>query len=242
MKILSIGNSFSEDAQRYLYKLLKHNGEQIKKTINLYIGGCELRTHYLNVLDDAMAYDLQYNGESTGVLVSIKQVLTSEDWDVVTLQQASHVSGKRETYFPYIEEIAKYVRKYCPHIKLFIHQTWAYEKDSERLLAVGGFATPRDMYAAICDAYEQAAKVICADGIIPCGKAMLIASEMGIEKVHRDTFHASLGVGRYLLALCWYKKIFGKDISNDTFDGFDLPITEEERKIVIDAVNSAFLE
>lgn len=239
MKILSIGNSFSQDAQRYLYKLAKHNGEEIK-TVNLYIGGCELRKHYLNILDNAIAYDLQYNGESTGVFVSIKQVLASVAWDIVTLQQASHMSGKSETYSPYVEEVAKYVRMYCPQAKLFMHQTWAYEKESERLLKIGGFATPRDMYTAICKANEQASKAIDADGIIPSGKAMLIASETGMEKVHRDTFHASFGAGRYLLALCWYKKLLGKDITNDTFNEFDEPVTEEERKIVISAVNSAF--
>ena len=61
---------------------------------------------------------------------------------------------------------------------------------------------------------------------------------MGIEKIHRDTFHASLGAGRYLLALCWYKALTKKDISNNTFDDFDEPVTESEREIVIKAVNS----
>ena len=237
MKILSIGNSFSQDAQRYLYKLAKRNGENIT-TVNLYIGGCALRTHYLNILDNTIAYDLEFNGESTGIKVSVKQVLTSTEWDVVTLQQASHFSGKSETYSPYIEEIAKYVKKYCPRTKIFIHQTWAYEEGSERLTKIGGFSTALDMYEAVCDSYQRAAQSICADGIIPCGAAMMQASKMGIEKIHRDTFHASLGAGRYLLALCWYKKLLGKDISHDDFNEFDVPVTEEERKIVIKAVNA----
>ncbi len=38
LKILSIGNSFSQDAQRYLYDISKSNGEEIKN-VNLYIGG-----------------------------------------------------------------------------------------------------------------------------------------------------------------------------------------------------------
>ena len=39
MKILSIGNSFSQDAQRYLYRLAKKAGDTFK-TVNLDIGGC----------------------------------------------------------------------------------------------------------------------------------------------------------------------------------------------------------
>ena len=50
MKILSIGNGFSQDAQKYLHALARHNGVRAK-AVNLYIGGCSLRTHYLNMLD-----------------------------------------------------------------------------------------------------------------------------------------------------------------------------------------------
>ena len=102
MKILSIGNSFSQDAQRYLHRLAKQDGTKMK-TVNLYIGGCSLQKHYLNMLDDNVAYDFEFNGEGTGLKVSIRQALVSDDWDVITLQQASHLSGRYETYLPYIE-------------------------------------------------------------------------------------------------------------------------------------------
>ena len=68
---------------------------------------------------------------------------------------------------------------------------------------------------------------------------MLAAIKLGIGKIHRDTFHASYGAGRYLLALCWYKALTGKDITGDTFDDFDVPVTDSERDTVIRAVNSA---
>ena len=61
MKILSIGNSFSQDAQRYLYRLAKKAGDTFK-TVNLYIGGCSLRTHYINALEDKADYWFEYNG------------------------------------------------------------------------------------------------------------------------------------------------------------------------------------
>ena len=41
MKVLSIGNSFSEDAQRYLHDLGKHNGVSIK-AVNEAISGAIL--------------------------------------------------------------------------------------------------------------------------------------------------------------------------------------------------------
>ena len=237
MKVLSIGNSFSQDAQRYLHCLAKHNGMAMK-TVNLYIPSCHLQTHYHNILDDNVAYDFEFNGESTGIKVSIRQALVSDNWDVITLQQVSGCSGKYETYTPFVEAVAEYVRKYRPHAKIMIHQTWAYADGSEALDKWVEYTTAEEMFAAISDAYAQAASAINADGMILSGEAMITAIRMGLQPAHRDGFHASLGAGRYLLALCWYKTLTGKDISSDSFDDFDELVTDEQRAIVIKAVNS----
>ena len=114
---------------------------------------------------------------------------------------------------------------------------YPYEDGSERLGNLE-YVSAKEMLSAVCDCYSKAAQNINSYGIIPCGEAMMRALDMGIEKIHRDTFHASLGAGRYLLALCWYKTLTKKDISNNTFDDFDEPVTESEREIVIKAVNS----
>ena len=63
MKILSIGNSFSQDAQRYLHELAKAEGVDIQ-TQNLYIGGCSLETHYQNMKGDLMEYELERTAEA----------------------------------------------------------------------------------------------------------------------------------------------------------------------------------
>ena len=74
MKILSIGNSFSQDAQRYIHNIAKADGFDLK-CFNLYIGGCSLHTHYVNMQTDQKAYTLEMNGESTGFKVSLKEAL-----------------------------------------------------------------------------------------------------------------------------------------------------------------------
>ena len=239
MKILSIGNSFSQDAERYLHRLAKREGVNIK-TVNLFIGGCSLRTHYLNMLNDRAAYSFEFNGENTGIKVSISDALSSDDWDVITLQQVSTMSGSYETYTPYIEALAEYVKEFCPHAKLLIHETWAYEDGSDKLQALNKYDTADDMLAAITEAYKKAADAIKADGIIPSGEAMLAAVKMGIPKIHRDTTHASYGAGRYLLALTWYKYLTGNDITDNDFNELDAPMSDEERATVIKAVNSIF--
>jgi hypothetical protein len=237
MKILSIGNSFSDDAQHYLHNLAKHDGVQIK-TVNLYIGGCTLRTHYLNMLDDAQRYPFWFNGEATGLSVSIRQALISDDWDIITLQQASHQSFEFETYTPYLEELAKYVKKYCPHAQLYIHETWGYENGSKRLESVR-YESMSAMFADVKTSYQKAVQAISADGVLPSGTALMTAAENGLTHTHRDGFHLSYGAGRYLAALTWYKTLTGNDITNNDFNDFDEPVSDEERKIVIAAVQAA---
>jgi hypothetical protein len=73
-------------------------------------------------------------------------------------------------------------------------------------------------------AYAQAAADICADGIIPSGKLMLQLSEHTC--VHRDTFHASLGIGRLALGLLWYTTLSGQRIADCTFRDTDEPVDE----------------
>ena len=239
MKVLSIGNSFSQDAHRYLHKLAKKEGVSIK-TVNLYIGGCSLRTHYLNCLENNEKYAFEFNGESTGIYVSIKQALISDEWDVVTLQQASYASLKFETYSPYIEYLADYIKKYCPHTKIYIHQTWAYEDGCDSLKNMFGYEKAKEMFEDIRSSYDQASKLIKAEKIIPSGKAMFNYTKLGPEKIHRDSLHASFGAGRYLLALTWYKALTGKDITDNNFNEFDVLVSQEEREKVIKAVNNAF--
>ena len=57
------------------------------------------------------------------------------------------------------------------------------------------------------------------------------------EDLYFDDVHASRGAGRYLLALCRFKYLMGKDITGNGFSGFDVPVTDTDREIAIQAVN-----
>ena len=222
MNILAIGNSFSQDATRYVHAIARSIGQKWN-TANLYIGGCPLEKHFRNMHTEACAYELQWNGTNTGFYVSLREALLSRSWDIITLQQASHYSAFYDTYQPYLNELAAYVRSLCPKAKLYIHQTWAYEANSQKLESVA-FPTPDAMFAAVEKAYDQAAADISADGIIPSGKLMLQLSEH--TPVHRDTYHASLGIGRLALGLLWYAVLSGQSVAACPFRDTDEPVEE----------------
>ncbi len=239
MNILSIGNSFSEDAQRYLHGIAKADGVELN-TFNLYIGGCPLSLHYENMLSGERAYTLEMNGQSTGFKVSLKEALLNREWDVITLQQVSHQSPYYETYQPYLNSLAEYVRACVPKAKLVVHQTWAYEQGSYRLNEELGYRSHTDMFEDIKLSYKKAADEIKADFIIPSGEVFQSLLANGIEKVHRDTYHASFGPGRYALGLIWYAVLTGNHIKNNTFSDFDEVISSTDTEIIKKCVEEVY--
>ena len=237
MRILTIGNSFSEDATRYLSQIARSQGENFE-VVNLMIGGCSLERHYRNMLDDKKDYFLMFNGVNTWFFMTLREALLSREWDVITIQQVSHLSFKKETYYPYITKLVDYIRTCQPKAKLYFQETWAYEDGSERLLNMAGYNTHKAMLSDIQKTYKEVALAEGIDGIIPSGTLFGMMLDKGIEKVHRDTFHASFGVGRYALALLWMRMLCGVSVTGNSFLDFDVPVTDEEKKIAWAVVDS----
>jgi hypothetical protein len=221
IKILAIGNSFSEDAMEHLHLMAKTGGIDMLLG-NLYIGGCSLETHWRNASEDASAYDFYKTGEIVK-RSSIREALKEEEWDYVTLQQASHDSGKMETYYPFINYLSDYVKRYAPQAEQMIHQTWAYEIDSTHGCFKNYNNNQSIMFEALKTAYSDASRRLKLR-IIPCGEAVQLARtnelfnyRKGGKSLCRDGFHASLTLGRYLLSSVWYEVITGKSILDNTF-------------------------
>ena len=230
MDILSIGNSFSQDAQRYLNKIATADGVTLT-TYNLYIGGCTLYKHFKNMLSEQKAYALEMNGTNTRFYVSLKEALLNREWDVITVQQASHLSTDYDTYQPYLDELVAYIRKYVPKAKIAVHQTWAYEQESRRLQEKMNYGDYKEMLCDVVASYQKAAEQVKADYLIPSGEVFGAMLENGVERVHRDGFHASRGLGRYALGLVWYRILTGRDILENTFAEFDEEISQKEQAI-----------
>lgn len=226
MKVLAIGNSFSNDAVRYLHQIARVDGEKMT-VVGLYYAGCTLDRHYRYMLAEEKGYELVYNGQMTGFFISLKQALLSREWDVITVQQASGRSFAPDSYSPYINALADYVRQCAPKAKIVVHQTWAYEQDSVKLANVG-YTDHKDMFTDIQKAYALAAEKIHADGLIPSGQLFQQMLANGFETVHRDTFHATLGAGRYAVGLLWYHMLTGADVLGNPFCDFDEEVTQEE--------------
>ncbi len=221
-KILAIGNSFSEDATTYLHDIASEDGVK-SKIVNLYIGGCSLETHCENLIADDKAYRLDVNGVPTDSFVSIKEILKQEEFDIVTIQQASHFSGFEETYYPYIEVISNTVKELLPNATQMIHQTWAYEIDSDHSAFVNYNKSQDLMHKRLKLAYQNVSDNLGLE-IIPCGdliqdlrKLKEFDYENGGISLCRDGFHMNMIYGRYATAMLWYQKIFKANVLENAY-------------------------
>lgn len=234
MKILSIGNSFSQDATRYLEAV--SDGELFVR--NLYIGGCSLERHASNIAKNAREYGYQKDAETTE-MISINDALLREKWDYVTVQQVSGFSGIYESYEPYLTEVIDFIKKTSPSSKIVFHRTWAYENgsthgDFPRYLCDSDIMLERIIEASTAAAVRHALRVI------PVGNAVQRARRLpefdiahGGMPITRDNFHLSLDYGRYLAALVWYGFFTGKNPEDVSFapQGTDPEINAKLKKI-----------
>lgn len=221
-KILSIGNSFSDDSHAYLYQIAAADDVDIK-TVNLYIGGCSLELHCHNIDTGEACYEYRLNGEYTGQMSSILDGLKEEDWDYITIQQASHDSGILNSYYPYTEKLLAYIRSCCPNAKIYLHETWAYETDSDHDAFVRYDYSQDKMYAAVKSCYGQIQHefhlpmIPSGDLIQTLRKTSAFDYANGEPSLCRDGFHMSLSYGRYALAALWYKILLNGDIEHNTW-------------------------
>ena len=217
MNIFCIGNSFSEDATRYLHQI----SDEELYVRNLYIGGCSLERHYHNILEDKADYEYQKNGRMLR-MISIKEALSKKKWDFITVQQVSQDSGRKETFEPYLPFILGYIKGACPDAKIVYHRTWAYSDYSDH----GGFVNYDNSRPKMFDAIVKASSEICQKynlDIIPNGDAVEKARKLPefdekIRPITRDGFHMSLDYGRYLTGLVMFRFFTGKDATKVTYE------------------------
>ena len=240
MKLLCIGNSFSQDACSYMNRLAKA-ADFTLETLNLYIGGCPLDRHYDNLMSGEAAYNYEPNGNVCAPKkISIADALAEADWDAVSIQQASFKSGLYDTYFPFAAVLAEYIRKVRPQARLLVHETWAYEVGHPQ-----NYGTQMDMHLAIHDAYYRAAKGIGADAIVPTGdviaelrKNAFFDVTRGGESLCRDGFHLSLSYGRYAAAATFCEVLGVPGLEDNPFlpDASGVTVTPEGIALVKAAV------
>lgn len=223
LRILAIGNSFSQDAvEQYLHELADVAGKKILIG-NLYIGGAPLSLHWENIQNNKNAYSYRKiavdGNKTTTNNVSILTALRDEHWDYVSIQQASPLSGKFDTFIEPLTGVKHFLDSINdPHIKYIWHQTWAYAPHSTQ----EGFANygnkQQQMYKEIMKASARAKKRFSFELLIPSGTAIQNARSTFLgNNLTRDGYHLDLQIGRFIAACTWFESLFGQEAPTELY-------------------------
>lgn len=243
IKILAIGNSFSEDAiENYLYNLAKEVNQPIVIG-NLYISGASIELHNNNLKENKATYSYRKTKidgtKTTSNNISITQAMKDEDWDYISFQQASPYSGQYDLIMEKLPTLTQQINQIKPQkAKLLYHQTWAYQQDSKHK----GFANYDNdqitMFNAIKNTAKKIDKTELFEFVVPSGTAIQNArtSSLG-DTFTRDGYHLNLDYGRFTAACTWYEKLFNLDARKNRYK--PSKISEIEAKIAKEAAHKA---
>jgi len=220
IRILCIGNSFSWDAvEQELVPLCEASGVEVE-IHNLYYGGCSLEQHAQFLLLDTAAYSHRVctnaNPRIIQDTISLRQALQNGTYDYISLQQASHDSGIRSSYEPWLTMLIDTVKSYQPAAQLCWMQTWAYSQDATHWAYPLYQNDQQTMYDSIvaCLRIPLAHQL----RVLPCGAAIQLARKTKLgDTLCRDGYHLNYVYGRYTAACVWYEYITGKDVRKNKY-------------------------
>lgn len=244
IKILSIGNSFSDDTMWCLPQVARAFGLENIKLGNLYVGGCSIRQHYEHIAEDLPVYAYRRNtGGDYWVTVSgtrIGEAIAEETWDAISIQHGTG-DGSYYTAPVYYEKlgalVAEVKRRAGEHTKIAFNMTWVGEPDRKHheIEAFGG--DQMEIYRRICAlTRELILPMEDIDTVSPTGTAIQNARAMVSERLTRDGYHLDKAFGRYIAALTFFCALTGASA-----EGARVPdgITPEKWRLAVLAAKHA---
>lgn len=238
MKVLSVGNSFSQDAFAYVPFLVEEFAPEVELDLALlYIGGCSLERHHGNMLNGTPDYTYWYYHSGDGRWTSepeksLQYGLEKMDWDIVVFQQQSSKSRYYDTYQPFLDELLDYTKERLPRAHFAWLMTQPYGTGYKEL----GDMSMEEMWARINMCSERVLKETCIEMVIPGGTGIQNARYTELDRLGgsghlvADGYHLQEGIPSLiegLIATHSFLKFYGKEID---VEKSQLKVTPEWRK------------
>ncbi len=224
VRVLAIGNSFSEDVvEQHLHELGKADGKTIVIG-HLCIGGCHLQKHLNNLRQEKSAYSyrkIDEDGKKTKQRkISLQYGLADENWDYIMVQQVSGFGGIYASFQRSMPEYMQRLRDIAPKgAKFLIMQTWAYQSDSEHSNFALYNYDQMTMYKAIVKSYNKVFKdkQYGFYALVPNGTAIQNGRTYFGDTLTRDGYHLDKKIARYLGACTLCEILLGKSIVGNSY-------------------------
>jgi hypothetical protein len=219
LKILGIGNSFTEDGMHYLPDLLEGANIENVTLGMLVLGGCSLERHYQLYLSGDSAYNYKKScpgknyWETARQKCTFREAVADENWDIIIIQQVSQNAGMYDTYQPYLNRLTEAMVSNCSNAGVCLgwQMTWAYGSASTHAGFAGYSRNQDTMYFHIVNAVKTMIADTGIDIIIPSATAIRNIRSTKVNNppldLTRDGYHIDLGAGRYTLACTWFQAL-----------------------------------
>lgn len=210
IRVLCIGNSYTNDALKYVCRLLTAAGiDASSYSIYSLPRTAASVEHWCKVAESGEVVQLNYKGgEKMPVEEGSLASVVAQDWDVITLQQASKDAVDYSTFNPWLQQLIDFLLLHCtnPQVTLAWQTAWSYNKVYGK---ISSYERWRQMSSAVI-------QMIIVDGIdvlIPTGTAIQNArtTELSTDdsELTHDGVHLDRGVGCYVASCTWVEAICG---------------------------------
>ena len=262
LKIMILGSSRSVNTFRLLYEVFKDQMPDQEFVFGImYYSGCSMTMHKNFIQDNAYVYDYYCNDSGRWKItsgVNMDTGLYAHNWDVIFLQAGTGDTANqmnlstRNFLKDYIDD-----RMIDPY-ELWWHSTWFNSTDPDLYTPpkTAEDAAAVDQVAQLKETNEAAVNYVLDDpmfaGHIASGTPVMYAlreKNVPESKLFRDHTHL-YDYGCLLVGYSFYAQFTGNPVTQINLDEIpdylrirehvalgDVPVTEEDKQIIIDTVN-----
>lgn len=225
LKVLDIGNSYTDDATALLPLIVKNSGVDLSDFVlcKMVRGGASFMD-WCNVNDDidtksycfrrvigSLSISLDSENCAAGDGSLFRKVLSKVDWDVIIIHQVSTYAPYYEmwnSFAPsgYLDKFISIIRQYCPDAEigfLLVHSYWDNYKGNKEHSSI-------DRWGKIALSVQQFQAEYGVRLIIPYGTAvenLRLSAANNEYDLTRDGSHCGKGLCQYVAACCYYESL-----------------------------------
>ena len=242
LKVLLIGNSFSQDTCYLSFQAAKAMGIEDVKIANLYIGAGSISDHIYRHKQGATASFQQSTSKGgwSSTSATLETAVKSENWDFIVLQQVSSLSGEAYS-FESVNTLVDIIEPMCPSARLAWNMTWAYQSTFNDSRFDRYDRDQAKMYQAIVSATQS--KIVTNDRIeiiVPTGTVIqnVRSSYIG-DTLTRDGYHLNESLGRQIASLALVHTLTGVSIDGVNTTNYNKITDENALVVAVEAIKNA---
>ena len=212
VKILAIGNSWTENATDDLGRIFDNLGYKVLLT-RTYLGDGSLMDYSKNLStsDSILVFSVWDNGKwvKDDEKICLKDIMLKNEWDIITLQQNSRNSCTYNTYQPYLNKLLNYIYSLDIIPVVYYHVTWSYPVHTVQGRFPSDTLNSSSMYEAVIKTWSKICEKTNISKVILSAPVIQQCREIdGLDIGRFDTedglhlFH-----GKYAAACAWASSI-----------------------------------